>query len=223
MSLIEKLKKMQKSAGFKSQISLARASGIPQPTISRILKGEVKEPDLKTLRQLANACGWPLSDLVDVPDELQNSNDGVPTIPNAFYVPHAEIVPQNSVDGFEIRKISLKEKTVGTLFVHSREIVDNGWELRNLLTLSINDSSMEPSIFIGDTVMIDIRKTTPEDGKPFLLNYKGVVIIKRLFKVGKQRWFLRSDNPDKSRYPDRPFDDDIFIIGQVVQKVSTYI
>jgi transcriptional regulator with XRE-family HTH domain len=40
-----------------SQSSLARASGVPQPTINRILKGPNKRgPETETLRKLARAC-----------------------------------------------------------------------------------------------------------------------------------------------------------------------
>jgi transcriptional regulator with XRE-family HTH domain len=43
-------------AGF-SQSGLARASGVPQPTINRILKGPNKRgPESETLRKLAVAC-----------------------------------------------------------------------------------------------------------------------------------------------------------------------
>lgn len=43
-------------AGF-SQSSLARASGVPQPTINRILKGPNKRgPETDTIRKLAQAC-----------------------------------------------------------------------------------------------------------------------------------------------------------------------
>jgi transcriptional regulator with XRE-family HTH domain len=43
-------------AGF-SQSGLARASGVPQPTINRILKGPNKRgPETDTLRKLAQAC-----------------------------------------------------------------------------------------------------------------------------------------------------------------------
>lgn len=43
-------------AGF-SQSSLSRASGVPQPTINRILKGPTKRgPETETIRKLAQAC-----------------------------------------------------------------------------------------------------------------------------------------------------------------------
>lgn len=81
---------------------------------------------------------------------------------------------------------------------------------------------MEPSIYAGDIVRIDTSKKDPKDGKVFILNYEGKVVIKRLFRdIGK--WIIRSDNSDKARHPDRTFTDRVFIIGEVVQKISMRI
>lgn len=59
------------NCGF-SQSSLARASGVPQPTINRILKGPNKRgPEVATLRKLAQAC--------NVSFEWLNEGIGVPS------------------------------------------------------------------------------------------------------------------------------------------------
>lgn len=53
-----RLDKAMQDARIKSQAALARASGIPQPTINRILNGEGKRgPETATLVALANATG----------------------------------------------------------------------------------------------------------------------------------------------------------------------
>jgi transcriptional regulator with XRE-family HTH domain len=46
-------------AGVESQAALARASGVPQPTINRILKGSSKGPEAATVRKLAQALNVP--------------------------------------------------------------------------------------------------------------------------------------------------------------------
>lgn len=47
-----------KKAGFKSQSALARASGVSQTTINRILKSTGNSgPETETIRKLADACG----------------------------------------------------------------------------------------------------------------------------------------------------------------------
>lgn len=51
-----RLDQAMREAGFKSQSALSRASGVPQPTINRILKGTAIEPESATLRKLASAC-----------------------------------------------------------------------------------------------------------------------------------------------------------------------
>jgi transcriptional regulator with XRE-family HTH domain len=51
-----RLDEAMRKAGF-SQNALARLSGVPQPTINRILKGPTKQgPETDTLRKLARAC-----------------------------------------------------------------------------------------------------------------------------------------------------------------------
>lgn len=46
-------------AGIKSEGELSRLSGVPQPTVHRIITGESREPKTPNLRKLAEACGLP--------------------------------------------------------------------------------------------------------------------------------------------------------------------
>jgi transcriptional regulator with XRE-family HTH domain len=56
MSIGSRLDEAMSRAGFKSQSALARACGISQPTVNRILKGVGKDsPDTATLKKLAAA------------------------------------------------------------------------------------------------------------------------------------------------------------------------
>lgn len=57
MSIGDRLDKAMKEAKFLSQSALGRASGVPQATISRILKGGGKKgPETATITALAAAC-----------------------------------------------------------------------------------------------------------------------------------------------------------------------
>ncbi|MFZ3286594.1 MAG: helix-turn-helix transcriptional regulator [Telluria sp.] len=57
MSISNRLDEAMKAAKFESQSALSRASGVPQPTINRILKGPTKKgPETDTLMKLAAAC-----------------------------------------------------------------------------------------------------------------------------------------------------------------------
>eukprot|EP01036_Dinobryon_divergens_P050865 gene50865-68082_t len=56
MTISQRLESAMKAAGYESQSALSRASGVPQPTINRILNGVGKKgPEAHTLVQLAAA------------------------------------------------------------------------------------------------------------------------------------------------------------------------
>lgn len=58
MNFSTRLDEAMKKAGFKSQSALARASGVSQTTINRILKTTGNSgPETATIRKLADACG----------------------------------------------------------------------------------------------------------------------------------------------------------------------
>ncbi|WP_428718559.1 helix-turn-helix domain-containing protein [Undibacterium curvum] len=58
MNFSTRLDEAMKKAGFKSQSALARASGVSQTTINRILKTTGNSgPETSTIRKLADACG----------------------------------------------------------------------------------------------------------------------------------------------------------------------
>ena len=69
MTIAKRLDEVMRAAGFKSQSALSRASGVPQPTINRILKGGGRSgPETETLRKLAAACGVTVEDLLSKGD-----------------------------------------------------------------------------------------------------------------------------------------------------------
>lgn len=72
MSIGDRLDKAMKSAGYKSQTALAKASGVPQPTVNRILKGGGKRgPETETIKRLAGACGVSFTWLMDDDNDAQ--------------------------------------------------------------------------------------------------------------------------------------------------------
>lgn len=63
MTLAEKIKAQREKWGW-SQSDLARATGIPQPTIWRLERGSIEHPKADTLISLANAFKVPIDYLV---------------------------------------------------------------------------------------------------------------------------------------------------------------
>lgn len=84
--------------------------------------------------------------------------------------------------------------------------------------------SMEPTIGHGRVVLVNLADTMPKDGKVYLIcDEDGGISLKRLVRdfdpgMGATVWKIRSDNPDKRRYPDKfwPEDSRAHIIGRAV-------
>lgn len=81
--------------------------------------------------------------------------------------------------------------------------------------------SMEPYVFDGDVVLFDSSKIEPKDRQAYVLRRPdGGIIIKRLIQQITGGWLIRSDNTDKSKYPDEQVTEDalhdLSIIGRVI-------
>lgn len=82
-------------------------------------------------------------------------------------------------------------------------------------------NSMEPSIFDGDSLVIDISQTEVIDGKVYALWYEGGERVKRLFRVPGGALRIQSDNTD---YPPLNLSADqlehVRILGRVVHRAG---
>lgn len=81
--------------------------------------------------------------------------------------------------------------------------------------------SMDPTISDGDVLLIDRASTEPRNGKVYAIQRPdGSVSVKRLVQSFSGGWVIRSDNPDKTLYPDEPISandlQQIEIIGRSV-------
>lgn len=71
-------------------------------------------------------------------------------------------------------------------------------------TMVVSGNSMEPRLLDGDSVVIDYSRNSPIiDGKIYAILLNGEVYIKRLFKEVDGSVKVVSDNPDKTRHPDK--------------------
>ncbi|WP_454826067.1 LexA family transcriptional regulator [Paraburkholderia xenovorans] len=69
-------------------------------------------------------------------------------------------------------------------------------------TIVNEGQSMEPRLIDGDSLVVDYKATQLVDGKVYAIAYQSELYIKRLFKRPGGGLLVRSDNPDKTRFPD---------------------
>jgi phage repressor protein C with HTH and peptisase S24 domain len=90
--------------------------------------------------------------------------------------------------------------------------------------ITAEGGSMSPKIQDGRVVLINMAEHTPVDGRIYAVCLPdGGLVLKRLVHdyhpgAGTIVWILRSDNPDKTQFPDKilPPDDRTMIIGRAV-------
>ena len=207
---------------------LQRATGVPQPTIHRILTGESTDPRTKTLEPLAGYFGVSVADLrardlAGPADERVESNatfGGVSVVesddPRLVHVPKVRLRLAAGISGFQIEP----ERFDGASMTVTREWCDRrGLDPKLLLWVQVSGRSMEKTLFDGDWVLVYTGWTEPKNDKIFAVNFDGEPVIKRLSRDAGQ-WWLTSDNPDPQYYRRQCRDGECIIVGEAVLKHS---
>ncbi len=217
MELKDRLKLARKHAKL-TQAQLADAVGISQPSITDLERGKSQKTGY--IAQIAKACSvsaiWLASGEGSMlPQKTAEPAPGSPSEKDYALIPqytakgsagnghlneHVEIKGGLAFKRDWLSRLGVKEHRCSVIYAHG--------------------SSMEPSIFDGEVVLIDHDDTEPRDAKVYVLQRPdGEIIIKRLIKQ-MAGWVIRSDNEDKRRYPDEPISADslqqIEVVGRVV-------
>jgi len=233
MDISTRLHEAMKTAGYESQSALARASGIPQPTINRILNGVGKKgPEAHTLAALAVACNVSFEWLHEGTGQRER-HGAASSAPRFTPV----VVAREDDDRFyRIDKVRLRlsagisgyavepETHDGSTISIPRDWADrNGYDPERLIGVKVRGESMEPSLHEDDLVIINTADTRLVDGMVYAFNYEGEPVVKRLARDAGQ-WWLTSDNPDQRKYHRKVCRGaDCIVIGRVVRKESDRI
>ena len=224
----ERLRRARKKAGL-TQKQLAEKSGVTQVTISHLETGITNKTS--QAYELASALGvrtdWLLTgqgpmypgqgDLVLRKHRITEVRE-----PTADYdsIRKVNIRPNAGITGYAIE---VCEEEGRPLYFPAGWLEEKGYKPQDLVALRVNGRSMEPSLHDGDMIVIDTSDTEPREGDVYVLNMEGEIVVKRLRKI-RGMWIATSDNPDKTRYPDKPIDNEFTrIIGRVVFKESEVI
>ena len=124
------------------------------------------------------------------------------------------------ISGFQI----CQESDEGNpIYFRLNWLQSKGYKSENLIAVYVHGNSMEPGLYDGDTVIVNMADIEPIDGKVFVVNYEGEIVIKRLIRDAGL-WWLSSDNPDQRKYPRKECSKHLCsIIGRVVHKQSEQI
>jgi phage repressor protein C with HTH and peptisase S24 domain len=200
------------------QTELGRIADVPQPTINRILLGVTGSPRGDTLSKIAKAMDISIDQLMLGPNQQKTVNPQ----PQAPSEEDYALIPQYS---------SSADCGAGLLNDHVE--VKGGmafkrdWMARlnlkeeNLSVIYAQGQSMEPTIREGSVLLLDKSQRKLESGKVYALLHDGDFRVKRLFKNYSHQWIVRSDNGDKTLYPDETVatSDDaerFMIVGRIV-------
>jgi phage repressor protein C with HTH and peptisase S24 domain len=222
MTIGHRLDQAMKAAGFLNQKTLEEASGVPQPTISRILKNTGKKgPEAHTVKSLADACGVSFQWLYEGIGPMERQDDALSGI--------IKVTADDAAGRFVGIRLLMRQVYLGV------DGVDGDWEYEDEVSLSLpmewirakgvlpsdlfafraSGQSMYPSIRDGALIVATRADREPVDGKLFVVNHNGRPVVKRMEKEAGV-WYLASDNP-LPEFRRRAIDNDSRIIGKVLK------
>lgn len=239
-TLAERLKWARETIACLSQEELARRAGVSQGTIGNIEAGTRRNP--RDLLEIAKAVGvhaeWLKSGrgpvrLLGSPESA--SAIGREAAAQAALPSSREIDLDNNPDYPAVRRATIKAGAGITGFAIDYEhsgagdgapiVFRRDWYERHgyrpdrMIAMRMHGASMEPTLYDGDLIVVNMDSTTPKDGVAFLVLYEGEPVVKRLMRDAGA-WWLASDNPDQRRYPRKLCDDATRIVGEVVYRQS---
>lgn len=231
MSVISNLQFLMERGGLNPH-SLAKRSGVPQPTIFRILEGESTSPRDKTLRPLAEFFGVSIQDLRY--GDLAGQSDSEPSPSQAAIAEdqadyggepseadYALIAQYDARAAAGSGCLNDHVEVKGGLAFKRDWLAKLGLKPENLRVIYADGDSMADTIMDGEVMLVDCSDREPRSGKIYaILRPNNEVSVKRLVqKPISGTWTVTSDNPDKKLYPDEDATAEVLheipIIGRV--------
>jgi phage repressor protein C with HTH and peptisase S24 domain len=213
----QRLERALKESGH-TPADLARAVGVRPPSVTEWLNGTTKDLKAANAERVCRFLGINQSWLLYGKGPQKGGQ---------------QEHPDEAIVAVESREIRLAAHRDGItpqivedghgepLYYRASWIRKRGLQPERLVAREVAGNSMEPALFDGDLVLIDLAARTPQHGRVFWLSVEGEQCVKRLRKRGAE-WWITSDNPAHSN-TDLPLESTEQIVGQVVQKSSSTI
>lgn len=140
--------------------------------------------------------------------------------PQLTVIPEVRLRLTAGISGVEVEPEPFdgSRTTVPTEWIQKR-----GYRRDKLVAVRIRGESMEPSLYEGDLVIVNLADTNLVAGEVYAVNYEGEPVIKRLTRDAGQ-WWLTSDHHDQRKHYRRQCrGNECIIVGRVVKKESERI
>lgn len=218
-----------------SENRLATETGVPQPTIHRVISGKARDPRDGTLRPLAAFFG--------VTVEQLRTGEGLnrPEVRDRIAAYEVKAF-EDGEDLDREREIQIAEVDIVVSGGHGApmpEFVETSYRMayqlswfravnakpENVRVMKVHGDSMERTLFHGDRIAVNTADNEVSDGRVYVFMTPGPypdIKVKRLYRTISGQLRIVSDNPDKVQYPDEFLDAEdaagIVIIGRVIDR-----
>lgn len=235
MDIATRLDEAMRARDFESQSALARASGVPQPTINRILKGVTPNPDLQNVKKLAQALSVNVEWLTDGLGPGPNSPKSAHKVPLSQEL--GNVAVWDNPEDLELDDERIWIDRFDYHFSAGDGLIQ--WEVREKRALPFNSAffkakgvnpkdckllvsrgdSMEPYLYDRNVFMVNTAATSIRDGERYAIYFNDEPLVKQVFKQAGGGLVLHSYNP---AYPDKVVTPELLqfvhIVGEVIYR-----
>lgn len=182
LALQTNLKKLMIKHGHLSVSDLAKATGLPQPTLYQLYTGVTEKPRKKTLSTLANYFSVTVDQLL-----------GIDPLPSQL--------PENVKKQLELHTAplltweDLRNWPDQINLNHKKEIFLDTHASKTTFAIHLQDSSMEPLLPNGSLLILDTTKAIQDkDCAIIFLNETNQFVFKKIL-IQNKRLYMQSTNP----------------------------
>lgn len=200
---------------------IAQRLGVTTQAIYKVLRGETRALQASHHLAACKVLGVEPRWLADGVGPMHTPRS-IPLVGNPDYpaIRRVRLQFDAGVHGYRVDQID--EPDVDPLVFRAAWFRTRGYTPERLVAVGVSGSSMEPTLYDGDTVVLNLADVAPKDAEVYGIRYEDQLVLKRLFREGGT-WWMHSDNPDVRRYPRRELSADAEIIGRVVHRQSERI
>ncbi|SIQ22284.1 Phage repressor protein C, contains Cro/C1-type HTH and peptisase s24 domains [Paracoccus thiocyanatus] len=212
---------------FRASLGLSRATfgdrlGFKAEKIKSIETGR-QRADHEFLAALHAVFGVDLNEIIAGSDGARTATapDGGNFTPSGQeFIP----IPRYTVEASAGHGAMVQEEEGSGYYAFNRKFLERrGLKPCNLAVISVKGDSMEPELYDGDLILLDMAQTEPRDSRIYAVRFNSDLFVKRVMELPGNRIQLLSTN---ANYPPITVDaadlDSIQIIGRVVNSTHEW-